>query len=408
MKPKGPREEVKAAIQACSSCGACMSVCPVYKSQRREEVTSRGKLAMLEGYLDGELGPDHQLADLLSRCLLCGRCQDNCPSLVTSTEAIRAGRELTAQSVGLPFIKRLVLEKALPEPGRLSALARAGRLAQPLAHQALPLLSGLHLRLADTAGALPPLAPKAFLADAPREINGPKGAPRLGLFVGCVANFMNPELARIAAALLSRVATVVIPPEQGCCGLPALAAGLGGAARSLAERNYAAFQRAGVEGVVTFCGSCAHTLAVEVGRQTGREDARPLGQGVKEISQVLAEHPEVLAGLGRASGPVAVHDPCHLGVGLGVREEPRAMLAAAGVPLVEMAGADQCCGGGGLFAINQPELSRAIFEPRRQAFLASGAEVLATSCSGCAMQWSRGLGGDTRVVHPIALLDPGA
>jgi glycolate oxidase iron-sulfur subunit len=371
---------------------------------RQEEVTSRSKLAVLGGLLDGELTADRQISDMLSRCLLCGRCADNCPSSVASTPAIRAGRELVAQEVGLPLVKRLVLEKALTEPSRLDSLVRAGRLAQPLAHQALPLLSGLHLRLADTAQALPPLAPSSFLSQAPREVAGPKGAPRLGLFVGCVANYLNPDLARHALELLSRVATVVIPPDQGCCGLPALAAGLGQAARSLARRNLAAFRQANVQGVVTFCGSCAHTLAQQAPELVDEEDPLPLGTGVREISQILVEHPQVLKDLGRSAGPVALHHPCHLVVGLKVTEEPRAMLAAAGVELVDMAGADQCCGGGGLFAVNQPELSQAIFAPRREAFQDSGASVLATSCSGCAMQWSQGLGGAANVVHPINLL----
>ncbi|MBI4797463.1 MAG: (Fe-S)-binding protein [Desulfarculus sp.] len=203
--------------------------------------------------------------------------------------------------------------------------------------------------------------------------------------------------------LLSRVATVVIPP-QGCCGLAAVGAGLTPVARDRLAANLRTWASARVDKIVTTCGSCAHALAKELPRLLDTPQAAALAGSVLEISQVLVEHPRLLAGLGGESRPVAVHDPCHLKISLKVHEEPRQMLRRAGLDLVEMAQADACCGGGGLFAVNQPGYSQEILGPRVQDFTRSGAGVLATSCGGCHLQWRAGLPAGRQVVHPLELL----
>lgn len=402
-----PAQVALEAANTCAQCGACMSVCPVYRVGRREDMVARGKLRLLKGLDEGLLKADRQLQKTLGRCLLCGRCSANCPNFTPAREGVQAGRAALASQTGVTFSKRLVLAEALPQPSRLDKAAKAGYWAQ----RALPFDSGLLHRLTGLQGLerLPRLAKRPFLEDAPAEVAGPKGAPRAAFFVGCVANYMRPELARQAVALLAKRFNVVIPPEQGCCGLPAIAAGLSQSARRLAKRHLAVLRAARVDLIVTACGSCAHTLAHEMPVLLGQaESASRLAGRVREISQVLAEDEALLRGLTAApglSGPVAVHDPCHLKIGMGVSEEPRKILQKAGVELAAMSGADQCCGGGGLFAVNEPQLSDAIFEPRAQGFEASGARILATSCSGCAIQWRRGLAPNIPVIHPIELLN---
>ena len=387
--------QAREAAGMCARCGACQAVCPVYQAGRREVLSARGKLRLVDELARGVLAPDRRLARLLTSCLLCGRCQANCPNLTPATEGLRAVRAVLSDH--LTPTKRLAVTQVLPRPRAMSAAAAAGRLALG----SLPPDSGLRLRGLAGLEHLPLPASRPFLARVPRVIPGPKGSPRLGLFAGCVGNHLRPELLARAVHILSRGFSLVIPPQQGCCGLPAVAAGLEDTARTLARRNLAAFRAAGVERVVTTCGSCAHALAHELPRLAGET----LPGGVVEISQVLADHPKLIRGSrAHLSGPVALHHPCHLGVGLGVTEEPRAVLAAAGVEIAPMAGEELCCGGGGLFMLSHPELSRAVFAPRARAFQDSGARTLATSCSGCYLQWRRGLGPETAVVHPLELL----
>ncbi|KIX13261.1 (Fe-S)-binding protein [Dethiosulfatarculus sandiegensis] len=406
-----PREsdDFRQALDSCVSCGSCQSVCPVYKVSRQEELVARGKLMLLKGYEKGFLKADSQLLEIISRCLLCGRCTDNCTNKVRAMEALREARARLARETGLPFVKRLMIEQVIPKSERLDKLVRLGYLGHPLFKGLLSAQSGLNLSLPGTEGLekLPRAAGHSYLSLAPRVVQGPKGAPKVAFFVGCMANYLRPELAEKAVALLSRRFTVFIPPDQGCCGLPAVSAGLTLSARELVAGNLEALNRGEPDLIITTCGSCAFALAREIPRlapETDRKSASLLSAKVREISQVLAEEPGLVQGLARPKGPVAVHDPCHLKLGLSVSEEPREMLKAAGAELVPMQGQDECCGGGGLLPANEPDLAGRIFAPRKEAFAKSGASVLATSCSGCFAQWRRGLDQGTPVVHPLELL----
>jgi glycolate oxidase iron-sulfur subunit len=382
-----------------------MQVCPVYQEGRQEELAPRGKLRLLRGLRDGLLPPGEELRQALGRCLLCGRCSRACPSGAQTRQEVQTGRARLAGQTGAAPTKRLLVQGVLARPQRLDRLARAGALLQAMARALVPAESGLRLRLPglEALTSLPELAPRSFLSQAPAEIPGPAGSPRLGLFLGCVTNHMRPGLAAKAARILSRRATVVIPP-QGCCGLAALGAGLAETAGGLARTFVQGFALARVDKVVTLCGSCAWALAREVPLLVDSAPARRLAEGVLDISQVLAEWPRLERDPGLAWQAVAVHDPCHLGAGLGVRAEPRALLRAAGVEMAPLAQPDSCCGGGGLFGLDEPELSRAIFSRRAADFAASGAGALATSCSGCYIQWRRGLGPGARVLHPLELI----
>lgn len=401
-RPPDPKKLVRRQTDACIKCGACMTVCPVYRAGRREELSPRGKLAIIRAKEQGGLRADLELVRSLGHCLLCGRCTANCPSSVQGAEGIQAARTALASEVGVPLVKRLVLENILPEPGRMNLAAQAGRMAL----KGILASSGLSWRLPHLKKLhkIPQPSNQPFLSGAPLKVPGPKGAESVALFIGCVGNYLRPVLMEKAVNLLSECFTVLIPQGQGCCGLPALGAGLDGAAGKLAWRNLSLFASLEANHIVTTCGSCLHAMVHEWPRLIDAPWVNGLVSTAVEISQVLSGEPEQLTGRALNQEPVAVHDPCHLGSGMGTTSEPRRMLQAAGVKLVDMEGANQCCGGGGLFSLNEPELSQKIFTPREEALLKSGARVLATSCSGCWLQWRQGLSDSVKVVHPVELL----
>ena len=390
--------QAAAAAQACAQCGACQAVCPLYRATRQEEVSARGKLRLIGAMAKGWLAPGRDLAKALDVCLLCGRCSQKCPNQTPATQAQRAAREVLAPLAGRLSAQALFVDDVLADKSRLEALAKAGRWLWPAD-------AGLSLRLPGLEGLekLPRPAARFFLQDAPKIIHGPKGRPTVAFFVGCLANYLRPELARQAVTLLARRFTVVIPPGQGCCGLMAHGAGHAAAARALVQAGMRAF--AGADMVVTACASCAHAIASawpELLDGPAAEQAQTLAGRVVEISGVLAEAGGVMAAdPGRVA---ALHVPCHQSVGLADGPSPGRLLVAAGVELAAMDGHDQCCGGGGLFSLRRPALSRAVFAPRRQTLADSGARVLATSCSGCFVQWRRGLPAEVAVLHPVELL----
>jgi glycolate oxidase iron-sulfur subunit len=104
---------------------------------------------------------------------------------------------------------------------------------------------------------------------------------------------------------------------------------------------------------------------------------------------------------------VTYHDPCHLRT-RGVVKQPRELLKGTpGVELIEMEGADKCCGLGGTFNVYHYDSSMDINNGKSAAIEATGAQVVATGCPGCMMQLSDGLkqhDSGIEVIHTLQLL----
>jgi Fe-S oxidoreductase len=87
----------------------------------------------------------------------------------------------------------------------------------------------------------------------------------------------------------------------------------------------------------------------------------------------------------------AYHAPCHLCRGLNVTREPRELLTTAGLDYVAAKDEDVCCGFGGSFSIDFPEISAEILRRKLDNVEATGAEVLVTDCPGCVLQLRGGM-----------------
>jgi glycolate oxidase iron-sulfur subunit len=105
---------------------------------------------------------------------------------------------------------------------------------------------------------------------------------------------------------------------------------------------------------------------------------------------------------------VAVHDPCHLAHGQGVRAQVRRLLGAIpGVRLVELEESDTCCGSAGTYNLTEPAMADRLRDRKLERIAASGAEIVAAACSGCILQMRAGAilrGLAVRIEHPIDLL----
>jgi glycolate oxidase iron-sulfur subunit len=135
--------------------------------------------------------------------------------------------------------------------------------------------------------------------------------------------------------------------------------------------------------------------------------ARELGTRVRDVTELLAER-------GPLSGSpmqlrVAYDPPCHLLHAQRVAAPPIQVLDA--VPKLERvthADAEMCCGSAGSYSLTEPELSRAVLDPKLDALLAADPDVVATGNPGCIMQLGAGLaarGAHIPVVHPVEILD---
>ena len=112
---------------------------------------------------------------------------------------------------------------------------------------------------------------------------------------------------------------------------------------------------------------------------------------------------------GAFAGTVTYHDACSGLRELGVKAQPRALLAKMpDVRLVEMDGAEECCGFGGAFAVKFGDISARLAEKKCDNLRASGADAVVLSDLGCMLSIEgklRRMGDEkTRVLHIAEIL----
>jgi glycolate oxidase iron-sulfur subunit len=415
--------EILEEARRCVKCGNCLAQCPVYLETLEEPLVARGKMGLIEAVGEGGSGFSKHFGKILSQCLLCGTCSENCPNGVQAEEIIRQARSLLAKKKGLSLPKKAIFQYLLDSESFMDLLLKGGTSLQHLFLKKIPEESGLRLRFPvpflDKRRLIPPLAPDFFLDLHSGWFRAEQETMRVGLFVGCVTNYLFPQIGRSALDLfLRRGISVFIPESQHCCGLPAFGSGDEETARSLALMNIQAFEGSGVEKIISPCASCASMLKLDYPEIFDESDplrakALAFSAKVSDASKFLVESvPQLLTLSGKGETPalrVAYHDPCHLRRKMGIFKEPRALLKALpGIEYVEMPEANRCCGQGGSFNVANYDLSLKILERKMQSVEGSGADIVATACSGCLLQLMDGLhqqGLKKEVRHIVEIID---
>ncbi len=188
--------------------------------------------------------------------------------------------------------------------------------------------------------------------------------PRVGLFVTCLVDIIRPTIGFAAVKLLEDAGCTVIVPAQTCCGQPAYNSGDRATAKALARQAIETF--ADCDYVVAPSGSCGGMLArhypdLFAGEPEMAVKAERFAEKTHELVSFLVDVMRVQGVEARFDGTVAYHDSCAGLRELGVKAQPRRLLASVkGLTLIELEEAETCCGFGGLFATKYGELSNAI------------------------------------------------
>jgi L-lactate dehydrogenase complex protein LldE len=236
---------------------------------------------------------------------------------------------------------------------------------------------------------------------------------RVGLLVTCLVDLVRPRIGFAALTLLESAGYEVhIPRAQTCCGQPGFNSGERASARALAEKLIAEFE--GFDYVVAPSGSCAgmvktHYSDLFPGEGSWLARVEALAEKTWELSDFLVNVACVEALPGDFSGSVTYHDSCAGLRELGVKTQPRRLLAKlAGVELREMRDCETCCGFGGTFSIKFGDISAAMADAKCERIAESGADVVVLGDLGCMLNIEGRLRrrGDTRtrVLHIAEVL----
>lgn len=211
---------------------------------------------------------------------------------------------------------------------------------------------------------------------------------RVGLFVTCLVDAMRPSIGFSALKLLEAAGCeVMVPGSQTCCGQPAYNSGYRGAARSLALKFLAEFEDC--DYVVVPSGSCAGMIRVhypELFKDEPELLARfdPLCRRTYELTDFLVNVARLEQVPGGFRGSLTYHDSCSGLRELGVRSQPRALLARMPeVTLKEMPGSTDCCGFGGTFSVSFGDLSARIADHKCSNIEETGADAVVGGDLGC-------------------------
>ncbi len=237
--------------------------------------------------------------------------------------------------------------------------------------------------------------------------------PKVQLFVTCLVDTFFPEIGEAMLKVLRQAgAQVDFPRDQTCCGQPPFNAGLREAARRIAEHTIRAFEATQGD-VVMPSGSCAHMIRYNYAELFADDPAwlpraRALATRTFEFSEYLVDVLGVSDCGAHWDGPLAYHPTCHLHRGLNVDRQPRLLLANVhGAELRPLPEAEDCCGFGGIFSVEHPELSAEMLKRKLGNLQESAAPTLVVADAGCLMHIQGGLHRNRmpqRVVHLAQVL----
>jgi L-lactate dehydrogenase complex protein LldE len=215
---------------------------------------------------------------------------------------------------------------------------------------------------------------------------------KASLFITCFNDTLFPETGQATVRLLERLGVEVdFPREQTCCGQMHFNSGYADETVPLVRRFVSVF--ADSEVVVAPSASCVGMVRdyyTDVAERSGdealKEEVRAIQPRVLELSEFLIDRLGVEDVGAYFPHQVTYHPTCHSLRILHVGDRPlRLLRAVAGIDLVELPEAEECCGFGGTFAVKNADTSMAMLTDKVRAVLDTGAQVCTAGDNSCLM-----------------------
>jgi heterodisulfide reductase subunit D len=352
-------------MQACTNCQLCADVCPAVSASREGQLSALYRMKGLKKILKGRGGLLRRLfgtkppseeewkaySNTVFRCTLCGNCQEVCPVGIHLKELWLSLRQDLVHSQAYPEKIDMIREN-LAESRNVFAEDNSER--------------------ADWVEDVRDAPVHGFLREKAEVV----------YFTGCVASYF-PLAQKIPVALaeifdVSGVDFTLLGEEEWCCGFPLLGAGLQEMLHGFIQHNVEALRAKGAKRAIFACPSCYQMWREHYPHEFKINHASQfLMELIKDKRVPFKELP--LKG--------TYHDPCDLGRGSRVYEEPRQVIRAIpGVTLIELPRNRehcQCCGGGGNLEMIDAQLSSEIARRKIEEVLSTGAQAVITSCQQC-------------------------
>jgi len=350
---------------ACTNCQVCADVCPAVSASLDGELSAVYRMKRLNQVLKGRGGFFSRLfggkapsseewkdfSNTVFRCTLCGNCQEVCPVGIHLKDLWLSLRQDMVHSGYYPKKIDMIREN-LAEDRNVFAEDNEER--------------------AEWVDDMQDPPDDGYIKDQADVV----------YFTGCTAAYF-PLAQKIPIALAevldrSGVDFTLLGEEEWCCGFPMLGAGLKDMFQAFMEHNLEALRAKGAREVLFSCPSC-----YQMWREHYPEEFR-ISHATQFIMELITQGRVPLE---EVDLTVTYHDPCDLGRGARVFDEPREVIRAIpGIRFVELPNNRencQCCGGGGNLEMVDAGLSAQIAKRKIEEILSIGADAVVTSCQQC-------------------------
>jgi len=389
----------------CMGCRACITQCPINRS-----MSQNGAIWSPRDYLFMSLLEESRSMDA---CLHCEACRVECPLDIDLPRLMwMAEVDKTLRADRTTKYGRTLRDRMLGNP---ELLARVGSLAAPFSNAALNIDPGKTIVKKalglDRNRRLPSFHRETFkrwfARGDGRVREAVPGNRRLAYYVGCFANYYQPETGKALVQILKRNGFEVLVPDQKCCGLPMIANKNMRGARRNAEYNVESLAAVVAEGydIITACPSCSLMIRREYLNFYDSPKARLVAEHLYYVDEYLMglnRRGDLDTGLAEIPQSVFYHVPCHLKVQDTTGDSLELLHLIPGLS-VEKVGT-VCCGMAGYHGYKKVhsglslEIGGKLFE---EIGLAQADKVV-TSCGACKLQIEAGTG--VKAIHPILLL----
>ena len=216
---------------------------------------------------------------------------------------------------------------------------------------------------------------------------------KVGLFVTCLVDLVRPNIGFATLKLLEDAGCdVIVPDTQTCCGQPGYNSGAREISQQLARKVLAEFKDC--DYVVAPSGSCSGQVKVHYVQDLFRDAPEAERIEFEKLAAKWYELSDFLVKVLKAASTKAIvpapfpqnityHDSCAGLREIGIKQQPRALLAQNGCALTEMNDAEKCCGFGGTFSIKLGEISTRMADNKCVNIGVTGAEALVGGDLGC-------------------------
>jgi heterodisulfide reductase subunit D len=376
-------------LDACTMCGQCLKYCPVQEVTGNPSISPPEKIRIfrefikstegLKARLFGRSAIDSKLLEdfvkAIYECTTCGACGQSC-------------------TVGI-FTQRLwpALRKEMVKRG-----------LGPLGPQA-----EIPKAIKDTGNPYNQPPSERFKPWFPDVVTVAKKA-EIGYYAGCTGAYEAQPMVRGDVLVISAAGekfTMLPPEEEVCCGFPLFITGQHDMLEDLTKRLVSAYAARGVKTLICSCPCCVNMMVRDWPALYGGD----LPFKIRHITQFAVE--AVRSGklkiIREFKEKVIYHDPCYLSRGVGIIEEPRAVLRSIpGIKLLEFERHglnSRCCGAGGAARKVFHENAIAIGRLTIDEAVEKGADKLVLSCPACYQKVNEAMIGHEKKIKIIDIME---